>query len=240
MRLPGSPWDSPLDRPLPRGRHGYPLDEVVIYQRVRLLDAFVAEVSCHGFPATQVSRVCSRAGTSTKAFYRIFGSKNECLLHAFDAGAVVVCEHGALAFRRAAGPWEARVTAAVRRMLLILADNPPFARMALVELLRLGPVAVERLEAVAAHCLVQLEARWPPTTPGLAPEAHLGAVVAAAVRVLGWYTTAGRTECLGDLAETLGSWLPAWAGGAGAPPPSLVEASVGHRGPHRKATGPGA
>ena len=64
LRLPGTPWDSSLGRDLPRGRHGFPLDEVGAYQRVRLLDAFVAEVGRVGYSDARVSTVCAEAGTS--------------------------------------------------------------------------------------------------------------------------------------------------------------------------------
>lgn len=214
IRLPGSPWDSPLDRPVPRGRHGYALDEVGLYQRVRLLDAFVREVSCRGFPAAQVSQICGLAGTSTKAFYMAFGSKDECLLRAFDVGAAVVCHQGVLAYHRAEGSWPARATAAVHRMLAILGENPPFARLAFVEILRLGPDGAARIEATAAHCLRRIGVqRYRALLPGLDPDAQLAALVAAGVRLLGGYAAAGRAEHLVDVAATLSDWLVAWCDG---------------------------
>ncbi|MGH9082756.1 MAG: TetR/AcrR family transcriptional regulator [Acidimicrobiales bacterium] len=236
--MPGSPRDSPLDQSLPRGRHGYPLEEVVAYQRVRLLDAFVAEVHCRGFPDTTVARVCARAGTSTKTFYGAFDSKDECLLRAFEAGAAVVCGHGALAYRRAQGPWPVRATEALRTMLRILGDNPAFARLAFVELPRLGPVGMAQLDAVAAHCLRQLEGHWPRAVPaGLAPEVYLGALVAATVRLLADHTMAGRADQLADLTETLADWMAAWwAGSAGSAGSGHEDAGAGVGEGHRPTT----
>lgn len=211
VRLPGSSWGSPLDRDLPRGRHGFPLDQVGMYQRVRLLDAFVAEVGRVGYPAARVAAVCSRAGASTKAFYARFRSKEGCLLQAFDAGAKVLCDHGGLAYRQAVGPWQDRATAGITAMLAILADNPPFARLALVELGRLGPTGQARLDAVAAYCCRQLEARPSVAVPApLSAEEYRDGLVAAAVRVLGELVLSGRTADLADLSGMLGDWLAAW------------------------------
>lgn len=214
VRLPGSAWGSPLGRDLPRGRHGFPLDEVSAYQRVRLLDAFVAEVGRVGFAAARVATVCAEAGTSTKAFYGLFDSKDDCLLRAFEAGAKAVCDQGTLAYRRARGPWAARVTVGVQAMLQVLADNPPYARLALVELGRLGPTGAARLEAVAAYCMGRFEAAPPPAVPAaLRLETYRAALVAAAVRVLGDAVLEGSTDRLPELAATLGDWLAAWSSG---------------------------
>ncbi len=209
VRLPGSQWGDPSRRGVPRGRHGFPLDEVSAYQRVRLLDAFVAEVAERGFPGTRVAGVCAVAGTSTKAFYAAFRTKDDCLLHAFDVGAGLLCHHGAIAFRRGDGLLPERMEVAIDTVLAILADNPPFARLALLEVPRLGPAGVERFDVAVDRFRagVGLPPAGPPP-PG-PPVGSLSVLVGGAVRLLAGYVAAGCTEQLRDAAPHLTRWAAA-------------------------------
>ncbi|MGH9108294.1 MAG: TetR/AcrR family transcriptional regulator [Acidimicrobiales bacterium] len=221
VRLPGSRTRPDAGRPLPRGRHGFPPGAVLEYQRVRLLDAFTAEVSRSGYPETRVSKVCAAAGTSSKTFYAHFTSKEACLLAAFDDGAALVCDHGALAYRRAAGPPGERVMAAVEVMLGILAGNLPFARLAIVEVPRLGTTGTRRIDAAAGRCFQQLGVE--PRTgalPELPPEACVSTVVGGAVGLLARHVTAGTSGSLAALAPVLCRWLSPWLSGPGSDPPA--------------------
>lgn len=221
VRLPGSQWGNPSRRGVPRGRHGFPLDAVSVYQRVRLLDAFVAEVAERGFPGTRVASVCAIAGTSTKAFYAAFRTKDDCLLHAFDVGAGLLCHHGAIAFQRGDGPLPERMGVAIDAVLGILADNPPFARLALLEVPRLGPAGADRFDVAVERFRagVGLPPAGPPP-PG-PPVGSLSVLVGGAVRLLAGYVAAGCTEQLRDAAPHLTRWAVACeapAAGAGAEP----------------------
>ena len=210
VRLPGSSWGSPLRREVPRGRHGFPLDQVSTFQRVRLLDAFVAEVAERGFPGTRVAQVCTIAGASTKAFYAAFGTKDDCLLHAFDVGAGILCHHAAIAFRRRDGSLPDRVGAAVDTMLAILAANPPFTRVALLEVPRLGPAGGDRFDMALERFRagVGLGPTGPRTTTD--PGDSLSVLLGGALRLLAGYVVAGRTDKLAEAAPQLVRWAAVW------------------------------
>lgn len=218
VRLPGSLGAGLLRQPGPRGRHGFPLDQVAAFRRVRLIDEFVVQVSRSGFAGAHVSQVCRAVGASTKSFYGAFDSKDGCLLRAFDLGAALVCERAFAAFDVASGPWRSRVLAAVEQALADLAANPPFARVALVEVPRLGPAGVARFDAVVTRFLDRLGAEHgvpaavePAREKGTGLPAGTGyrdPLVAAAVCLLAGRVEAGEASRLAELAPEIVRWLP--------------------------------
>ena len=78
------------DGPLPSGRHSLTRDAVLASQRGRLLDAMAEAVAEHGYGATTIAHVVSRAGVSRKTFYEHFTDKEQCFLALYDAGIAYV------------------------------------------------------------------------------------------------------------------------------------------------------
>ena len=74
-------------RRLPRGRHALAPEEVARRQRERLMLAMAQAMSDKGFAATSVEDVLKRAAVSRQSFYRLFSSKLDCFLAAFDEAA---------------------------------------------------------------------------------------------------------------------------------------------------------
>src|SRR5262245_57415806 len=69
---------------LPHGHHSLTREVVLASQRGRLIDAMAQAVAEHGYGATTVARVVSRAGVSRKTFYEHFSDKEDCLLALYD------------------------------------------------------------------------------------------------------------------------------------------------------------
>ena len=130
-------------RPLPRGPHNLPRDDVLASQRERMLDAIASAIAGKGYAGATVADVVAAAGVSRKTFYEHFRTKEDCFLAAFDRGVERL-----LAAIVSAEPdepgWLARMRARVRAYLGTLAANPDFARAFLIEVFAAGPRALER------------------------------------------------------------------------------------------------
>ncbi|HWE92299.1 MAG TPA: TetR/AcrR family transcriptional regulator [Pseudonocardiaceae bacterium] len=135
-------------RRLPRGRHGLSRAEVEGAQRERLLLAMADAISDKGFVATTVEDVLTRAGVSRESFYRLFSSKLDCFMAAFDAASELLI--GRLA--GSAGPDSVAPghdpLAVFERVFTVyldaLAAEPAYARLFLVEVYAAGPDAIRR------------------------------------------------------------------------------------------------
>lgn len=131
---------------LPRGRHGLPRELVERSQRERLLAAVIEVAAERGVKAMSVADILAVAGVGRQTFYEQFKDKEECLLAAHEAIVKELEEAVAPAF---AGPepWPVRAREALKVVLEWAAANPDAARVALVALGPMGPVARERFLA---------------------------------------------------------------------------------------------
>lgn len=198
--------------PLPGGHHGLTRAQIAESQRERLLAAIAEEVAANGYRATTITAVAKLASVSTRDFYEVFESKEDCFLAAFDA----VRDHleELLTVAVAAEPdWPHQVIAAIGATLDFFAAEPVLARLCLVETVSATPgIAIHFCEAVLA-CVPALErgraelpdpASLPPSTE----DSLVGGIVTMCTRTI----LAGRTkrlpELLPDLVEfTLGPYL---------------------------------
>jgi AcrR family transcriptional regulator len=137
--------------PLPGGHHGLTREQIVDSQRERLLAAIAREVAAKGYRATTITDVVKSASVSTRDFYELFKSKEECFLAAFD----VVHDHlqdligGAVS---EVDDWPHQVEAALRVGLGFFAAEPDLARLCLVESVAATPAIAIRFREVVLAC----------------------------------------------------------------------------------------
>jgi AcrR family transcriptional regulator len=176
--IPGSP-SVPAPERLPRGRHDLPREFVARTQRDRLIDAMARTVATHGYAGASLTEVCAAAGVSTKAFYTHFSDKQECFLTAFDRG-VGLLQKSVLAAYRQPGAWPDRIHRGLGVLLRILASEPAFAALAVVEVTAAGPVALQRRrDLLAGFTRFFADAPRPPGVqplPTVVVEAVIGGV----------------------------------------------------------------
>ena len=116
------------------GRHGLPHAYAVRSQRERLREAMVRVAAAKGYEETTVTDVVEVAGVSRATFHEFFEDKAACFLEAYDAVIDVLIAHVGAAYEAADGePWPARMTAALRALVELLAVESDVARMAMVE-----------------------------------------------------------------------------------------------------------
>lgn len=101
-------------------------------------------VAEHGYNAVSVAKLTSRARVSKRDFYKLFPSKEECFLAAYD----IVVSHsvrGIIAAAEGEEEWRERLRLGLLAFAGQIAASPDAARLALVEVFAAGAVAVERL-----------------------------------------------------------------------------------------------
>lgn len=147
--IPGSRPAMAPERLLPRGRHDLPREFVARTQRDRLIDAMAQTVAAKGYVGTSLNDVCATAGVSTKAFYEHFTDKEACFLATFDRGVELLSKSVAGAYQQP-GRWPERIHRGLGMLLHILAGEPAFAALAVVEVMAAGPRALQRRRALLA------------------------------------------------------------------------------------------
>jgi AcrR family transcriptional regulator len=198
--VPGSRSATAPDRRLPRGRHDLPREFIARTQRDRLIDAMARTVAVKGF-AAPLTEVCSAAGVSTRAFYEHFADKEECFMATFERGATLLVRAVEMAYGQP-GAWPIRMRRGLEMLLRLLAAEPAFANLAIVEMLAAGPRARERSQRLVRDFL-RFFADAPvragePRVPDVAVEA----VVAGVFGLLFNYVSTQRTaELPGVLPE---------------------------------------
>lgn len=133
---------SPSPARLPHGRHSLTREEVERSQRDRLLAAAADAMSEKGYARTVVEDIIKRAGVSRETFYRMFGSKLDCFMAAFEKASDVLIgriERGPIA---AAGDPVERFALLFDAYLNGLAAQPNWARLFLIEVHAAGPDAI--------------------------------------------------------------------------------------------------
>lgn len=189
--------------PLPGGHHGLSREQILDSQRERLLAAIAHEVAANGYRATTITEIVRSASVSTRDFYELFESKEECFLTAFE----VVHDYLAELIEGAAASesdWPDQVVAALRVLLDFFAAESDLARLCLLESVSATPrIAIRFREAVLA------------CAPGLArgrseladPESLLpgteSSIVGGAVSLATRLIVAGEPEKLPDLLPDL-------------------------------------
>jgi AcrR family transcriptional regulator len=132
---------------LPRGRHGLPRELVARSQRERLLAAVVRVTAAEGYEAMSVADILDQAGVGRQSFYELFADKLDCLLAAYDFLIDDLAATTAVEFEKP-GPWPERARSALAVVLGWLAFNPDAARVALIEIGAVGPIARSRFRVV--------------------------------------------------------------------------------------------
>lgn len=144
-------------RLLPRGRNRLSPDEVLLRQRERLLQAMRQALAKGGFRATSVSQIATQAHVTRPVFYRVFpGGKDECFLAAYDEAVGELMQIAETTYTKTA-PGLAGMEAALRAVLMRLAQAPEMARLCLIEITALGEVGLRHRDAVLHRIAEQLQ-----------------------------------------------------------------------------------
>ncbi len=156
--------------------------DVVSLQRARIITAMVEVVAERSVARSTVAHVVARSGVSRRTFYELFSDREDCFLAVFDQAVEQATARVVPAFEEAGG-WLERMRAGLRALLEFLDDEPGLGRLAIVDALGAGPIALERRARVVGLLInaVDRGRREPGATPGLkrfTAEGIVGAVLA--------------------------------------------------------------
>ncbi len=208
---------APLEQ-LPRGPHRLGKEQVAASQSARLMRAMAELVADRGYAATTVGELASRAGVSRGAFYEHFGSKEACLIAAYDEWAIGLVE----AMTREVSEdtsWDEFIDTTLDGYLATLAADPVAARAFMVEMDAAGPAARRRRrETLHGFALLLADRhramrRRDPSLGPLPERAYLG--LAFGVReLIRELLEEGSPEKLRSLAPEIRDWVAAMVAGA--------------------------
>jgi AcrR family transcriptional regulator len=107
-------------------------------QRERLIAAMVRVTAAKGYEATSVADVLEASGVGRATFYELFEDKEECFLAAYHVLIDDLFARTEEAYRQP-GPWPERVRNGIAAMLDWFASDPEIARVAMIEVITVGP-----------------------------------------------------------------------------------------------------
>jgi AcrR family transcriptional regulator/DNA-binding MarR family transcriptional regulator len=156
--------------------------DVVSLQRARIITAMVEVVAERGVARSTVAHVVARSGVSRRTFYELFSDREDCFLAAFDQAVEQATGRVVPAFEGAGG-WLEGMRAGLRALLEFLDDEPGLGRLAVVDALGAGPIALERRARVVGVLIDAMDRgrREPGAAPGMkrfTAEGIVGAVLA--------------------------------------------------------------
>ncbi|HWE12965.1 MAG TPA: TetR/AcrR family transcriptional regulator [Solirubrobacteraceae bacterium] len=117
--------------------------------RARIFEAMASVVADRGYAAVTVSDVVKAAKISRRTFYEYFQDKEDCFAETYRTG----CENGIAqidaALRALEDPdWRTRLRVSLETYLAILAAEPHFARVLLIDVLGAGARALTMRERI--------------------------------------------------------------------------------------------
>jgi len=184
---------------LPAGRHGLPREFIAQNQRERIITALVDTVAERGYNATTVAHITKAASVSRRTFYEHFADKEECFMATFERGVTLLQRAVTMAYTQP-GRWPMRMRRGLEVLLHLLAAEPAFANLAIVEMLAAGPRGRESSRQLLRDFLRFFEDA--PTKGKQVPLVAIEAVVAGVFGVLFDYVSNKRTaELPGILPE---------------------------------------
>lgn len=128
---------------LPRGRHGLPRELVLQSQRERLLAGVVRVTATKGYQASSVADILKEAGVGRETYYKHFKDKEDCFVAANDA-LVAKLETEVKEAYEQPGSWPQRVRRGLAATLEWFAASPEIARVMMIEMGTVGPIASSR------------------------------------------------------------------------------------------------
>jgi AcrR family transcriptional regulator len=127
---------------------------VIENQRERMLAAVADVASAASYAEMSVEDIIVTAGVSRRTFYEHFKNKEDAFLAAYEEASGQLLAAVRAGYESREG-FADRVRAGIEMFLTLLAADPAFARMCIVEVMAAGPEAVQRRnEAMHAFAMM--------------------------------------------------------------------------------------
>jgi AcrR family transcriptional regulator len=137
-------------------------------------------VSRDGYASTSVADVLEVARISRRTFYEQFIDKEDCFLAAYDAIATLCSERVTAAYRTEP-QWDLALERALEALLHVLAAEPEFARLGIVEVLAAGPRALARRDETLGRLVGLVDDARTRAEQAVAPPALVAQAIAGGI-----------------------------------------------------------
>jgi AcrR family transcriptional regulator len=195
---------------------GAPAAEVAVQQAARLRRAMIEIVAAHGYEAVKVRDVVKVAGVSSKTFYRLFGSKEDCFLRTHEA-VVRSARGGLLASQLGGENWRERPRLIYAALARAVESDPAAAQVALVDAYTGGPAALEQARRVEDTFAGMIGASLARAPDGVAvPPMVIEGMMTGVARVVRNRLLAGHQGELPGMEEEMMEWVMCFPGEAAA------------------------
>ncbi len=192
-------------RHLPRGRSALDADAVAAVRRERLRGAVIQLLDEQGYGATTVHDIAARAEVSTRDLYELSGGKQQLVLETCDAIVTAAC--GPLRARPpTGGDLRAGLAAVLDDIVDAVLSSPPAARLAVVDVVALGPAGVQRRRALITGLHELLRDAVTREGKPLMSEAALATLAGGVLHLVDRHLRSGQLRPLRKAALDLASW----------------------------------
>jgi AcrR family transcriptional regulator len=162
----------------------------------------IAELSAErGYEATSIADIVRRAGVARKTMYDNFEGKEEVFLTALDGAVTEALERTEAGCEAAGSDWRQRIEGGLSALLVYVAEQPAYARMAMIESLSATPASSARYDH-AMQQFIELLGRNVPSGTNL-PDTTEETLVGGAAWVLHQKIRRGEAEQAPDLLPEL-------------------------------------
>jgi AcrR family transcriptional regulator/DNA-binding MarR family transcriptional regulator len=198
------------------GPQGLQREHVSDIQRARMLAAMTLVAGEQDVGEATVAHVVERAGVSRRTFYELFTDIEQCLLKAIEDG-IGRARARVLDAYDPAAPWAKRIRAGLIALLELFDEEPPLARLLIVESLARGQRTLQyRRQALEPLIAALEEGRKPGGSAGGPPALTGEALIGGALGLLHAHITSADPEPLLGLTNQLMSLIVLPYQGAGA------------------------
>jgi AcrR family transcriptional regulator len=185
---------------------GLSAGEVTAHQTARVFQAMTEIVAECGYDAVKVREVVKLAGVSSKSFYRLFKSKEDCFLRTHEM-VIRGARTGLLASQYDQEEWRERPRLIYAAFAHEMAINPDAVHLALIGAYADGPAALQQAYGAEATFAAMITASFARAPDGIVvPPMLIEGMVAGIARVARNRLRAGRQGELAGMEEEVMEW----------------------------------
>ena len=180
-------------------------DAAAAVRRERLRGAVVQLLHEQGYGATTVQDIATRAEVSTRDLYELSGGKQQLVLETSDAIVTAAC----LPLRArpsSGGDLRAALAAVLDDVVDAVLSSPPAARLAVVDVVAVGPAGVQRRRSLITGLYELLRDAVTREGRPLMSEASLAVLAGGMIHVLDRHLRSGQLRSLRRAALDLAAW----------------------------------
>jgi AcrR family transcriptional regulator len=207
LRAPAQALEAPeaLYDKLPPGP-GRLTSEVAENQSTRIHGAMIKATARQGYDGVRVRDVVALAGVSTRAFYELFDSKEDCFLRTHEL-LVRRAARGIIVSQAGEHGWRERLGLVFDAFARVFEDEPDAVSLAAVDAYAAGPAALEQARRAQSTFEAMIGEAFARAPQGIAlPPLLVEGMVAAVARVVRVRLISGRMRELPGLMDGLREW----------------------------------